>query len=165
MKYIMRFWPLYLLMVISFSFVLMFGSKAITIMAENIPLPREHVIVIDAGHGGEDGGATSCSGVLESDINLAIALRLNDLCHLLGYETRMIRTTDISVYTEGTTLAAKKASDLRQRVRIINDTPNAILVSIHQTHFQTADILVHKCFMRQQREVTNWLLKCNPFLR
>ena len=135
MKYIMRFWPLYLLTVISFAFVLMFGSEAITIMAENIPLPREHVIVIDAGHGGEDGGATSCSGVLESDINLAIALRLNDLCHLLGYETRMIRTTDISVYTEGTTLAAKKASDLRQRVRIINDTPNAILVSIHQNTF------------------------------
>ena len=135
MKYIMRFWPLYLLTVISFAFVLMFGSEAITIMAENIPLPREHVIVIDAGHGGEDGGATSCSGVLESDINLAIALRLYDLCHLLGYETRMIRTTDISVYTEGTTLAAKKASDLRQRVRIINDTPNAILVSIHQNTF------------------------------
>ena len=135
MKYIMRFWSLYLLTVISFAFVLMFGSEAITIMAENIPLPREHVIVIDAGHGGEDGGATSCSGVLESDINLTIALRLNDLCHLLGYETRMIRTTDISVYTEGSTLAAKKASDLRQRVRIINDTPNAILVSIHQNTF------------------------------
>ena len=104
-------------------------------MAESIPVTREHIVIIDAGHGGEDGGATSCTGYLESEINLSIALRLNDLCHLLGVDTVMIRTTDISVYTEGRTLAAKKASDLRQRVNIVNSCPNGILVSIHQNTF------------------------------
>lgn len=92
-------------------------------------------IVLDAGHGGEDGGATSCTGVLESGINLEITLRLRDLLHLLGRETRMIRTSDISVYTKGGSIAQKKMSDLKERVRIVNSTPNAMLLSIHQNNF------------------------------
>ena len=47
----------------------------------------------------------------------------------------MIRETDISVYTKGETIAQKKISDLKERVRIVNNTPNAILISIHQNHF------------------------------
>lgn len=111
------------------------GSKAVTVIAENSPIQREHTIVIDAGHGGEDGGATSCAGIAESQYNLDIALRLNDLFHLLGQETVMIRTTDTSVYTKGGTIAQKKVSDLRERVRVVNDTEDALLVSIHQNIF------------------------------
>jgi len=111
------------------------GSKAVTTIAQNMPPEREHCIVIDAGHGGVDGGATSCTGILESTYNLDIALRLNDLFHLLGYDTKMIRTTDISVYTKGETIAQKKISDLKERVRITNDTENALLISIHQNMF------------------------------
>lgn len=91
--------------------------------------------VIDAGHGGVDGGATSCSGVLESQVNLQIALRLDDLMHLLGMNTVMIRTTDISVYTKGNTISEKKISDLKERVRIANGIKNAVLISIHQNSF------------------------------
>lgn len=111
------------------------GNRAVTVIAESISVEREHRIVIDPGHGGEDGGATSCSGRLESAYNLEIALRLNDLLHLLGYDTVMIRTTDTSVYTEGKTIAQKKVSDLKERVRIVNDTENALLLSIHQNNF------------------------------
>jgi len=92
-------------------------------------------IVIDAGHGGVDGGAVSCTGVYESQINLDIALRLNDLLQLMGYQTSMIRTEDISVYTEGSSIAEKKISDLKQRVRIIKSTSNPIVVSIHQNYY------------------------------
>jgi N-acetylmuramoyl-L-alanine amidase len=73
--------------------------------------------------------------VKESIINLQIALRLDDLMHLLGRETKMIRTEDVSVHTSGATVAARKASDLRQRAKIVNETKNAILVSIHQNFF------------------------------
>ena len=51
---------------------------------------------------------------------------------LLGYDTKMIRTEDISIYTQGDTIAGKKASDLKERVRIVNETENGILLSIHQ---------------------------------
>lgn len=108
------------------------GSRAVTVMTESSPLKREHCIVIDPGHGGEDGGATSCAGIVESTYNLEISLRLNDLMHLLGYSTRMTRTTDTSIYTKGGSLAQKKVSDLKERVRIANETEEALLVSIHQ---------------------------------
>ncbi len=135
MKYIQKFWPLYLLTGLLFVFGVRWGSRAVTVLAENAPIERSHMIIIDAGHGGVDGGATSCSGVLESQINLEIALRLDDLMHLLGFETKMIRTTDISVYTEGTTIGTKKVSDLKNRVKIVNETEGGILISIHQNTF------------------------------
>lgn len=92
-------------------------------------------IVVDAGHGGIDGGAVSCTGVYESQINLEIALRLNDLLHFLGFQTCMIRTEDVSVYTSGSTIAEKKISDLKERVRVIKSIQNPIVVSIHQNYF------------------------------
>ncbi len=111
------------------------GSRTVTAIADSAPIPREHCIIIDPGHGGEDGGATSCTGIVESVYNLDISLRLNDLFHLLGYETKIIRTTDISVYTKGETIAQKKVSDLKERVRIANETENALLLSIHQNNY------------------------------
>ena len=111
------------------------AGQATTTVARMIPLERQATVILDAGHGGVDGGATSCTGILESKFNLDISLKLNDLMHLLGYQSVMIRTEDVSVYTSGETIAAKKVSDLRQRVKIIRETENALLVSIHQNTF------------------------------
>lgn len=133
--YLKKFWPVYLVTGLLCLVATLAADRTITTIAQGIPIVRYQTIVIDAGHGGEDGGAVSCTGVPESRINLEIALRLRDLCHLLGYNTCMIRTENISVYTEGNTLAAKKASDLRQRVRIVNSTNRGILISIHQNTF------------------------------
>ena len=134
-KYLIRFWPLYLMTGLLFTLAAAAGSQAVTTIAENTPIERSHIFVIDAGHGGEDGGAISCTGIAESGINLQIARKLNDLLQLLGHQTMMIRTEDISVYTEGNTIAARKLSDLKERVRIINNTENAVLISIHQNFF------------------------------
>lgn len=125
----------YLVVVAVFLGATCLGSRAVSVISQEIPVERERTIVIDAGHGGEDGGAVSCTGAKESGINLEIALRLRDLLHLLGYKTRMIRTEDISVYTAGQTLAQKKVSDLRERVRIVQETEDPLLVSIHQNTF------------------------------
>lgn len=111
------------------------GSKTVTVLAENVPIHREHTIIIDPGHGGVDGGATSCTGIPEKQFNLEISLRLNDLFGFLGHRTVMIRTEDISIYTKGETIAQKKASDLKERVRIVNKSENGLLLSIHQNNF------------------------------
>lgn len=129
------FLPFYLLVVIIFIGIAIAGSRATTVIAQNRPIARYNSIVIDAGHGGIDGGAISCSGVPESKLNLDIALKLECVLQLLGMDTVMIRTTDTSVYTEGSTIAAQKVSDLKERVRIANETPNALLISIHQNTF------------------------------
>ena len=111
------------------------GSRAVTVFTETAPPERSYTVIVDPGHGGVDGGATSCTGVLESRFNLEIGLRLRDLLEFLGHRTVIIRTEDISVYTKGETIAQKKASDLKERVRIVNEAKNGILLSIHQNNF------------------------------
>lgn len=127
--------PAYCITLAFFLLLGYWGNTAVTVMRENAPIPRKICVIIDAGHGGVDGGASTAEGIPESRINLQIALRLNDLMHLLGIQTKMIRNTDVSIHTQGQTIAAKKVSDLRQRVRIVNETENAFLISIHQNHF------------------------------
>lgn len=127
--------PVYILVLGAFVCAAVFGSRAVTASTELSRLRARRCIVIDAGHGGEDGGAVSCTGVNESGINLQIALRLEKLLNLLGYDTKMIRFTDTAVYTQGNTIAEKKVSDLKQRVKLVNETENALLVSIHQNQF------------------------------
>lgn len=126
---------LYVVVIAVFLGVTTAGNRAITVVSEAIPVPRSHCIIIDPGHGGEDGGAVSVSGLPESSYNLDISLRLNDLFCLMGYDTKMLRTTDCSVYTQGSSLAEKKVSDLKERVRVVNNTENGILISIHQNNF------------------------------
>ena len=135
MKYLKRFWPLYLITAMIFTGLCMYGSEVVTAMAESLPIERRVTFVIDPGHGGEDGGAVSCTGHKESDINLQITLRLDDLLHFLGFDTVMIRSTDQSVHSGGNSIAQRKASDLKNRVRMVGEVPNAVLISIHQNFF------------------------------
>ena len=134
----MKRWKYYLFCVGVMALTLLcayWGSMAVTVISEELPFVRKHCIVIDPGHGGEDGGATSCTGRMESEYNLAISKKLDDLLHLLGYQTRMTLTSDASIYTPCDTIARKKISDLKERVRIVNETPGAVFISIHQNQF------------------------------
>ena len=135
MKKTVKTFLIYGLMAAAFVLCVLMGNEAVTTLAENRPVQQQVCIVIDPGHGGEDGGAVSCSGIPESSYNLEISQRLNALLHLLGYHTEIIRTSDISVYTKGETLAQKKASDLKERVNRINGLDQAVLLSIHQNHY------------------------------
>ena len=117
-----------------FAFCIL-GSQTVSVLALQELRSKQHRIVIDPGHGGIDGGATSCTGKPESSYNLEITLRLRDLFHLLGYPTRMIRTTDTSIYTKGETIAAQKLSDLKERLKISNESEQQILISVHQNYF------------------------------
>jgi len=138
MKQKKKFYAMVAIYIIMIAFMLgiaFFASNTVTTLSENAAFTNRRLVVIDAGHGGIDGGATSCSGVLESQTNLEIALKLRDVCNLLGIKTVMIRTDDRSIHTTGNTIAAQKASDLKERVRIVNENADCILVSIHQNYF------------------------------
>ena len=122
------------------------GSAVAVFSSETSTAP---IVVIDAGHGGEDGGAISVTGARESMLNLEISQRLNDLLHFLGVHTQMIRTEDISVYTEGDTIAQKKVSDIHNRVKAVEQTPHALLVSIHQNQFSESQYRGAQVFYAQ----------------
>ena len=94
------------------------------------------VLVIDAGHGGEDGGAISLTGVPESHLNLAVAKRLDLVLGLFGVSTLPLREEDVSLHDKSAqTLRQKKNSDLHNRADMVNEQENAILLSVHQNSY------------------------------
>lgn len=116
------------------------------------------VIIIDAGHGGEDGGAVGADGTNEKDINLSIALKLNDILTVLGYETRMVRTTDISIHNEGSnTLREKKVSDIHNRAAIMEEYENCLYISVHQNKYEDSRIWGAQTFYSPNDEVSKTL--------
>lgn len=111
------------------------ASKYMSVDSNNIKTDRIKVI-IDPGHGGVDGGAVAYDSTLEKDINLQIALALNELLRMSGAETIMTRDTDVSIHDiSATTIRAKKVSDIHNRFRIIEENPDYVFVSIHQNTF------------------------------
>lgn len=93
-------------------------------------------VIIDAGHGGEDGGAVGINGVYEKDINLAVALELNELLRSVGINTRLTRETDTLLYDKTSDFHGhKKVQDAEARLAIANEYENAVFVSIHMNSF------------------------------
>ena len=103
--------------------------------SKNLPLEQGggSILVIDPGHGGMDGGAVSADGTVESQINLAIGLRMEEMARLLGVETVMTRREDIDLHDESaSTVRQQKISDLKNRVAQANAVSGGVLVSLHQ---------------------------------
>ena len=93
-------------------------------------------VVLDAGHGGEDGGAVSASGIYEKDLNLAVSMQVRDLLVANGVEVVMTRTTDTLLYDRNEDYhGRKKALDLAARRKIGEETEGAIFVSIHMNAY------------------------------
>ena len=97
---------------------------------------EESTLVIDPGHGGEDGGAVSPAGTVESHVNLEISTRLDLLLGLYGVNVLMLRTEDVSLHSpDAGTVRERKSSDLRNRAAIVESAPGAVLISIHQNSY------------------------------
>lgn len=89
--------------------------------------------IVDAGHGGADGGAVSRDGVTESPINLAISKKVIGMLQFLGQETLETRAgEDIDYPPDCTTLRKKKVYDTKHRTEVINQQADALVISIHQ---------------------------------
>ena len=96
----------------------------------------QKTIVIDPGHGGEDCGAIGYSGVLEKDLNLEISMIIGALLTEKGFNVVYTRTDDRMLYLpEENIKGMRKISDLKSRVRISEENPGAIFVSIHMNSF------------------------------
>lgn len=94
------------------------------------------IIILDAGHGGFDGGCVSVDGVPEKGINLSILLRVRDLLRISGYEVEVTRDSDISIHDSGIEgIANQKSSDMDNRLELFNKYDNAVCISIHQNQF------------------------------
>ncbi|MBQ7504078.1 MAG: N-acetylmuramoyl-L-alanine amidase [Ruminococcus sp.] len=91
-------------------------------------------IVLDAGHGGEDGGAVA-NGIIEKDINLSITNKLCALFKTAGFNVKFTRTNDAMLNSEGSTLRERKLSDMKNRLSMFNSSEKNVVISIHQNKF------------------------------
>ena len=94
------------------------------------------IVIIDAGHGGADGGAVAYDGTEEETLNLQIAKALEQQLRAFGVETVMTRTNEDSIHDEtAKTIREKKVSDIHNRMKIMESYPGALFVSIHQNKY------------------------------
>lgn len=96
-------------------------------------------IIIDPGHGGFDGGAQGADKTLEKDINLSISLKLKEMLRFGGYEVIMTRETDIGTENNSSeSIAKRKVNDMKKRLEIIKNNPDAVFVSVHLNKFTSS---------------------------
>ncbi len=122
------FFIIYLILII-FAFYNIDNYSAVNVEYNSLP-----VIVIDAGHGGEDGGAVA-NNVVEKNINLSISNKLRDIFISSGFNVKMTRSSDKMINESGDTLRERKVSDMKNRLKLFNESENNIVISIHQNKF------------------------------
>ena len=99
----------------------------------------DRVIVIDAGHGGEDAGAVVRGDIYEKDLNLEYALCIGEMLTERGYTVVFTRTEDKMLYSpEENIKGHRKISDLKNRIKACEGYPNSLLVSVHMNTFGTS---------------------------
>jgi len=133
------------------------NNKTITTAA--LPVSNK-VIVIDAGHGYPDNGAASSNGITENEINLKIALKLQQLLEQSGSTVILTRSDENGIYElDKSTLKEKKVSDLKNRVKIGNESSADIFVSIHLNKIPQPQYYGWQTFFRQNDENSEVLAK------
>lgn len=118
--------------VMSIAIIAVFNNVTTTFNDKN----KNLCVVVDAGHGGEDGGSEGSLKIPEKEINLKVALFLKDILTKNSVDVIMTRETDTSLHTKGAEkLKQRKRSDLTNRKKIADDSNADMLVSIHMNHF------------------------------
>ncbi|MCR4772412.1 MAG: N-acetylmuramoyl-L-alanine amidase [Oscillospiraceae bacterium] len=95
--------------------------------------------IIDAGHGGDDGGAVAPDGTAESGLNLSVCLKLDALMGLYGADAALTRSSEALDYPpDAQTIKARKNADQKRRAELIASKENAVLISVHQNTYGDA---------------------------
>jgi len=115
-------------------------------------------VILDAGHGGIDPGAI-CGSLIEKDLNLKVANKLKDCLSISGVTVVMTRTEDV-LLGSGDTVRAHKTADLKERLRILEQTENCIFVSVHMNKFSSSSVHGLQTFYASNNENSSKLAQC-----
>lgn len=151
---------IFLILVLSIAIFSLDGSS--DQLAQASMNDKKGLVVVDAGHGGEDPGAVSnYSGIAEKDLNLRIALLVKDQLEQAGYEVIMTRQEDVLNYEPGTKeILEKRRQDLTKRRQIIDSSGADIVVSIHLNKFDQTQYYGAQVFFPPQSPESERLAKC-----
>ncbi|MCL2531491.1 MAG: N-acetylmuramoyl-L-alanine amidase [Oscillospiraceae bacterium] len=119
-----------------FVLVMLHAANQVRQVSSVSPPPIVPVIVLDAGHGGEDGGAVGIGGVVEKDLNLAVAMQLAPFLRALGYDVQLTRCEDCDLSEPAATLRARKRSDIQARHAMLENLRDGdLFLSIHMNQY------------------------------
>ena len=125
-----------ILMALLFVFAEKMRTKSNLDVLNNESAQRRITVVLDAGHGGEDGGASSADGLLEKDLNLALALAMREILLANGINVILTRDSDMLLYDRTVNFQGrKKMLDMAARIKITEEAPDAVFVSLHMNTY------------------------------
>lgn len=146
------------------TYILLFGLFAVYVIliivsikninnytAVNSFNTKDITIILDAGHGGEDGGAVA-NGIVEKDINLSITGKLKDLFKTAGFNVITTRDSDTAFKAVGSSLRERKISDMKNRLALFNNNERNIVISIHQNKFTQEEFKGSQIFYSPNNE-------------
>ncbi len=129
--------------------------------ADSGALSGVSAVIMDPGHGGEDGGAVGAEGTVEKDLNLSIALKLRDLLELQGFTVYMTREEDVMTCDPGLEgITQRKKSDMHNRLALMDAHPEAVVLSIHQNLFEQARYSGAQMFYGKKNPWSKELAQC-----
>ena len=106
------------------------------VSASSGKISENNIILLDAGHGGEDGGAIGVGGIIEKDMNLAITLKTAAFFEFFGYEIELTRENDEMTCDKNIkNQRERKVSDIKNRLKQMEKSPCVCSISIHQNIF------------------------------
>ena len=164
--YIKLYYANDIFLIILLSVIIIFTTTLGVLFEKNTPYRQvaisecsRSIIVIDAGHGGEDSGAVSASGILEKDVNLLIAKEIGRLLTEKGFSVVYTRTEDKLLYSEEQNVKGlRKINDLKNRCSIANAYPDSIFISIHCNSFSMpkySGLQVYYSYLEESRSLAN----------
>lgn len=148
-----QFITLTLVFILAFSLTLALKTASVTTVSTIIDTSK--TIIVDAGHGGEDGGTQSSAGVLEKDVNLAISFKVGSILKLMGYTVVYTRSEDKLQYgADAVKQRQKKVSDIHHRMNFMHMYPDAVFLSIHQNYFTESKYYGAQVFYSENNDVS-----------
>lgn len=137
-----------LILIVMFSFATVIKTQSKTASS-----PINKTVVVDAGHGGMDGGCIGIDGVLEKDINLSVAKKVKDVFEKNGYKVIMTREEDNDLSDKDKkTIKSQKNSDLKNRAKLVNNSDCTLFISIHMNQYTSSEIFGSQVFYNKNDE-------------
>ena len=145
--------------VLLFFLIVIINYNGMEVFLSNAQYSHSKVIIIDAGHGGIDGGGIGITGTVEKDINLLISQKLKAYLEDHGYTCIMTREVDEGLYGQYGTIRNKKNEDLKNRKELIKKYRGDIFISIHLNKFTQSQYFGAQVFYLKGDEESHKLAK------
>ena len=133
-----KFYKRNLVMIAILLLMVLISGIYANIVSQCVSRFNGYTIVLDAGHGGRDGGSVGAKGTIEKDINLEYVLALKDKLISKGYKVILTRKNSDGLYSEFAN--NKKQSDMEARFKIIKEANPNLVISIHMNSFPSSSV-------------------------